>query len=211
VVTVAYVDSDGIERTYTLGAEPVIIGRAPECEIRSNDPLVSRNHARMYVDQLGNLFIQDLGSANGVFVGPSRVKLSEVPLGAVVVVGSLRFRRLADTVGTSSPTAPTNPAPLRQVGVARPTHHVLVVPEALAAPAVAAPKEPGTDVHRMLVHLLDAERKMRRIVEEERDAYGARLAELHAQLATTNASLAAAEARVEELRRMISELTQNRS
>ena len=51
MVTVAYVDSDGIERSYTVGLEPVLIGRAPECQIRSNDPLVSRNHARLYAGQ----------------------------------------------------------------------------------------------------------------------------------------------------------------
>ena len=95
MVTVAYVDSDGIERTYVVGLEPVLVGRAPECEIRSNDPLVSRKHARLYAGQDGTLFIEDLGSANGVFVGPNRVQISSIPMGAVVVVGSLRFRQLA--------------------------------------------------------------------------------------------------------------------
>src|SRR5215216_2407828 len=103
MVPVAYVDSDGIERSYMVGTEPVLIGREPACTIQSNDGLVSRRHALMYVDASGMLFIEDLGSANGVFVGPNRVKVSPIPMGAIVVVGSLRFRRLASTPGKSQP------------------------------------------------------------------------------------------------------------
>ena len=122
MVTVAYVDSDGIERSYSIGHEPVLVGRAPECEIRSNDPLVSRKHARLYVDPAGTLFIEDLGSANGVFVGPNRIKIATIPIGAVVVAGSLRFRRLASASPTGSQLV------LNEVRAARrPTHAVLVL------------------------------------------------------------------------------------
>ena len=198
MVTVAYVDSDGIERSYTVGLEPVLIGRAPECQIRSNDPLVSRNHARLYAGQDGTLFIEDLGSANGVFVGPNRVQISSIPMGAVVVVGSLRFRQLA-----VAPAPGATPAPIRAHGAARMTQAVLL-PQRATTPAPNA--APGADAHAMLMHLLEVERKARLAVEQERDVYGARMAELHGQLASTTASLAAAEARIAELSRIVSEL-----
>src|SRR3954466_5986108 len=141
---VAYVDSDGIERSYTVGREPVLVGRDPACVIQSNDPLVSRRHALLYVDPSGMLFIEDLGSANGVFVGPTRVTVSPIPMGAVVVVGSLRFRRLAAAPGASQP-----PAPVQDILARRPTYAVLVQP-----PVAAPPPVPGADAHAMLVHLL---------------------------------------------------------
>jgi hypothetical protein len=172
MIPVAYVDSDGIERSYTIGHEPVLVGREPGCAIQSNDPLVSRRHALLYVDASGMLYIEDLGSANGVFVGPNRVKVSPIPMGAMVVVGSLRFRRLAKPPGASQP-----PAPVQEVLARAQTRAVLVPPP--VAPAAPAP---GAEVHAMFVHLLEVERKLRVAVEDERDAYGARLSELHREL-----------------------------
>jgi len=188
MVPVAYVDSDGIERSYTIGREPVLVGREPGCVIQSNDPLVSRRHALLYVDASGMLFIEDLGSANGVFVGPNRVKVSPIPMGAVVVVGSLRFRRLAAAPGASQP-----PAPIQEILASRPTYAVL-----MPSPAVAAPV-PGADAHAMLVHLLEVERGVRMAVEQERDAYGARVSELYRELD-------AARTRIAELERDLAKL-----
>jgi hypothetical protein len=177
MVSVAYVDSDGIERSYTIGHEPVLIGREPGSTIQSNDPLVSRRHALMYVDPNGMLFVEDLGSANGVFVGPNRVKVAPVPMGAMVVVGSLRFRRLASAPGRSQP-----PAPVQEVLARAQTRAVLVVPEPPAPSAPAPAASPGAEIHTMLMHLLDAERKLRLAIEDERDAYGVRLAEVYREL-----------------------------
>lgn len=193
MVTVAYVDSDGIERSCAIGQEPVLVGRAPECAIRSNDPLVSRKHARLYTDVTGTLFIEDLGSANGVFVGPNRIQYAEFPPGAVVVAGSLRFRRLAG----DSPSA-SRPVPVEVQAARVATHAVLMPPPGAPAPQPGA--APGADVHAMLVHLLEVERRARLFVEDERDAYGTRLAELHRQLATAEARIAELTATIAELR-----------
>ena len=194
MVTVAYVDSDGIERLCAIGHEPVLVGRAPDCGIRSNDPLVSRNHARLYVDAAGTLFIEDLGSANGVFVGPNRVQTSEIPTGAVVVAGSLRFRRLA----VGSPAA-SQPVSMQALAARMPTQHVMLPRPAATMPAPVG--VPGADAHAMLVHLLDVERKARLAVEEERDAYGVRMGELHHQLADATARIAELSRTIEELER----------
>ena len=70
--TLVYSDVDGIDRTYALTGEPVLVGRAVECQIHSADPRLSRQHARFFADQ-GMLWVEDLGSSNGVFVGANKV------------------------------------------------------------------------------------------------------------------------------------------
>ncbi|MDQ3333850.1 MAG: FHA domain-containing protein [Myxococcota bacterium] len=77
------------------------VGRAPECNIRSEDPRVSRMHARFFVDQ-GGLWIEDLGSTHGIYVGPNKVQRAPVPPGEVVLIGSLLVR-LVPQSGTMPP------------------------------------------------------------------------------------------------------------
>jgi hypothetical protein len=55
------------ESTYFLTHPVTVIGRAPECDLRLDDPGVSRRHAELrYVD--GAIELVDLGSTNGVTV-----------------------------------------------------------------------------------------------------------------------------------------------
>ncbi len=51
---------------------PLVIGRASECNLVLDDALVSRRHARIFVED-GKAQIEDLGSANGVRVNGERV------------------------------------------------------------------------------------------------------------------------------------------
>ena len=85
--TLVYWDSDGIERMYDIGHEPVLIGRSSECAIRSEDTRVSRRHARITSDGR-DCWIEDMGSANGVYVGPQRIEQAHIPPGEIVIVGS---------------------------------------------------------------------------------------------------------------------------
>src|SRR5688572_12330393 len=91
--TLVYSDADGVDRSFALGADPVIVGRGPECAIQSKDQRVSRQHARFFVDQ-GALWVEDLGSSNGVYVGPNKVQRAPVPTGEIILVGSLVIRLL---------------------------------------------------------------------------------------------------------------------
>jgi len=93
VPTLVYSDVDGVDRSFALGNEPVTIGRAPECSIRSEDPRVSRVHARFFIEA-GVLWIEDAGSSNGIYVGPQRVQRAPVPTGEIILVGSLMMRLL---------------------------------------------------------------------------------------------------------------------
>jgi chromosome segregation ATPase len=101
MATLVYSDVDGIDRSFSLGPDPVLVGRAAECAIRSDDPRVSRTHARIFFDE-GSVWIEDLGSSNGVFVGPEKIKRALMPIGEIVLVGSLMLRLLPSS-GTLPP------------------------------------------------------------------------------------------------------------
>jgi pSer/pThr/pTyr-binding forkhead associated (FHA) protein len=51
-----------------------LIGRTPECQLSLDDPLVSRRHAILEI-QADGVFVQDLGSRNGVFVNGERAEV----------------------------------------------------------------------------------------------------------------------------------------
>ena len=290
MASLVYTDGDTVEYSFTIGAEPVLVGRAPECAIRSNHPLVSRNHARFYVDPAGTLYIEDLGSANGVYVGQQRVSHSAVPVGEIVVVGSLTFRQMpdahaqppgdaygqppngyppADPYGHQAPAdpygQPADPygqplgqspppanafAPQQGDVSTQPASHAygppgngytplaadltppgLPPPGMPMAPEMSPPEMPppmavpampppvaGADL--AVAHLLETERKARVAAEEERDAYGARMAELHGELRAlrqqveqlqANPQAAAAPARNPELEQRLGELLGERT
>jgi pSer/pThr/pTyr-binding forkhead associated (FHA) protein len=63
-------DDGRVERLSAHGAPPeVTLGRAPLCTVCiSHDPLVSRQHARVFRRD-GAWWLEDLGSANGTFAG----------------------------------------------------------------------------------------------------------------------------------------------
>lgn len=60
-------DESSIKKTFTLGEQPVIIGRHPECDVQIDDGSVSRQHAKITFEH-GHYFIEDLNSRNGTFL-----------------------------------------------------------------------------------------------------------------------------------------------
>jgi DNA-binding CsgD family transcriptional regulator len=60
-------------REIPVGLDGISIGRAGECRLRLEDGLVSRRHARVWEDS-GGLFVEDLGSRNGVTVNGRRIR-----------------------------------------------------------------------------------------------------------------------------------------
>jgi hypothetical protein len=59
-------------REHTLSVGQVLIGRAPTCQVVISDPLVSREHALIRIG-LDDAFVEDLASANGVYVNNVRI------------------------------------------------------------------------------------------------------------------------------------------
>lgn len=48
-------------------------GTAADCDVRVDDPYVSKHHCRVTEDESGEVWIEDLGSMNGTFVDGVRV------------------------------------------------------------------------------------------------------------------------------------------
>ena len=65
-----------------------LIGRSTECQLSLDDPLVSRKHARLVVTD-DAIFVEDLGSRNGVLVGGAKIDgRRRVEDGERITVGS---------------------------------------------------------------------------------------------------------------------------
>lgn len=76
----------------SLDAGERIVGRFRECDIILPSESVSRRHARLFVERDG-LFIEDLNSANGVFVNGVRIReRASLEDGAMVRIGDYTLR-----------------------------------------------------------------------------------------------------------------------
>lgn len=70
---------------------PAVLGRSRDATIPLPHPLVSRRHCQL-VEKQDRLFVQDLGSTNGTFVGSERVEESYIDHGALLTIGTVTFR-----------------------------------------------------------------------------------------------------------------------
>ena len=76
---------------FDLAAHDVLlIGRAPDCDLTLDSPLVSRHHARLERSGATHNLV-DLGSTNGTFVNSRRIDRVELHPGDVVQIGPYRF------------------------------------------------------------------------------------------------------------------------
>ena len=83
--------ADATERRIPLGRDPVLIGRAPPCEILLSGGAVSRRHCRVQV--VGDhAEVTDLGSTNGTQVnGACITEPTVIQHGAIIQIGSHRL------------------------------------------------------------------------------------------------------------------------
>ena len=70
----------------------ILLGRAPGNDLVVKAPSVSARHARVVVDE-GGLWLEDLGSRNGTFVGmpPRRVERERIDVGDTITLGDARL------------------------------------------------------------------------------------------------------------------------
>jgi two-component system, NtrC family, nitrogen regulation response regulator GlnG len=69
-----------------IGAAGCLIGKDASCQLRLDDPQVSRKHLEVHVVDAG-LLLRDLGSKNGTFVGATRISEVVVAPGTVIKIG----------------------------------------------------------------------------------------------------------------------------
>lgn len=78
------------------------IGRAPDNDLCLDVSSVSRHHA-LVVRVAGGAIIEDLQSANGVWVNGHRIRQARLADGDIVALGILRFRYTAQTLAAAGP------------------------------------------------------------------------------------------------------------
>jgi FHA domain len=80
-----------MEGSVELGAGEIVIGRAMECAIRTEDAMVSRHHARVVLLN-GQYVVEDMGSSNGIYYQEQRVMRHGLRHGDAIRCGSLWLR-----------------------------------------------------------------------------------------------------------------------
>jgi diguanylate cyclase (GGDEF)-like protein len=73
---------------FPLGAKPLRLGRAEDCEVRLDSMHVSAHHAEVSRDPSGTVRVRDLGSTNGTFCRGARIDRQELEDGDKILVGS---------------------------------------------------------------------------------------------------------------------------
>lgn len=91
--------------------EALVIGSGKEVDVRIDDRTVSKRHCRIRAER-GRLFVEDLGSTNGVYVGGGRVASAVLSPGASFVVGrTVVSCREASSFDEPIEDGPTEPWP----------------------------------------------------------------------------------------------------
>jgi hypothetical protein len=72
--------------SHYIGEEPIRIGRAPDADIRLEDPYVSREHARV-TRAAGTVHVQDCNSSHGLSVNGKRIASGEIGHGDELSLG----------------------------------------------------------------------------------------------------------------------------
>ncbi|MBF0529449.1 MAG: FHA domain-containing protein [Deltaproteobacteria bacterium] len=77
---------------FVLGQGDVVLGRSPDCDIRIDNPAISRKHA--VIENVGHGYVlTDQGSSNGTFLNGEPVK-APTPLKPGDVIGLAKFELL---------------------------------------------------------------------------------------------------------------------
>lgn len=104
VALILWRDAQGHEGRLDFTQGEAKIGRATDCAIRTDDAMVSRNHARLYWEG-PQCYVEDLGSANGIYYQEQRVQRHALRHGDAVRCGSL-WLRYVDHRAQPQPSAP---------------------------------------------------------------------------------------------------------
>ena len=75
---------------YPIDEDGLIIGRSPEVDVVLPSQMVSRRHARIWLEE-GVLTVEDLGSRNGIGVNGRRVLRAQLSLDDQLMVGDATF------------------------------------------------------------------------------------------------------------------------
>lgn len=101
---------NGVANEYPLEGPKLVIGRDPDCQIRLNNPQVSRRHAQLLIDA-DRILVSDLGSRNGTFVGGRRIEGPTPLRDELIAIGHHKlFLARADGAPAQSAQVSSGPA-----------------------------------------------------------------------------------------------------
>ncbi|RME04730.1 MAG: FHA domain-containing protein, partial [Planctomycetota bacterium] len=66
-------DSNNTAKRFKVNKSEILIGRHKSCDIAIPEKSVSSQHAKIFVQE-GEMILEDLNSANGVFVNGRKIK-----------------------------------------------------------------------------------------------------------------------------------------
>src|SRR5215470_1896468 len=104
-----YRDVKGREGSVDLANDPVYVGRANECAIRTDDAMVSRRHSVVRLEN-SQYVVEDLQSANGTEVNTVKIQRQVLNHNDTVRCGSLWLRFVISDGGVA--VSPPLPAPV---------------------------------------------------------------------------------------------------
>jgi adenylate cyclase len=151
------VSQDGT-KTYDLrDGVPLIVGRAPTCDLPVFDPTISRRHAELTSDG-GAVVVRDLGSSNGTFVNGVKTSNALIAVNDTVAFGKVSFK-------LASYAAPTPSSSMS--GISRPMAGATIIrqipmPEARAGVVAAPAKDKSQE---KLATLLEVSKGLTRAVD----------------------------------------------
>lgn len=94
----------------------MVLGRLDACDWKVDDASVSRRHARVVAEGAA-LYLEDLGSSNGVLLNGIKVTRLRLRGGDLVTLGAVAFDVLSDDGDAAAPAAaPAAPAPAGEAG-----------------------------------------------------------------------------------------------
>ena len=79
---------DGSPRQVPLDEGTITLGRSRSCTVQLEDPVLSRQHCAITVDE-GRVVVADLGSSNGTFIEGNLIEVQSVEEGEVIELGSV--------------------------------------------------------------------------------------------------------------------------
>lgn len=93
---------DGTKAYDLRDGVPLIVGRAPTCDLPVFHPTISRRHAELTSDGTV-LLLRDLGSSNGTFVNGSKIEKGKARIDDLLAFGKVGFR--LESFGAPTPTS----------------------------------------------------------------------------------------------------------
>ena len=101
---------DVVVKSFPLEKSGVTIGRSPDCDIQIEESSVSSKHARIemipnpVVAVLTDIFIEDLGSMNGIFVNDEQVSRQIIQNKDRIRIAFTEFMLVTDVTGNLART-----------------------------------------------------------------------------------------------------------